>query len=244
VYGSKYKKDTHNWERLLFESCTLWCPSIKVPEMRLVKALMHMAKVGFDYTPQNASLEGQILLSMPAMRDDRFARSVIYICAHSAEGAMGLVLNKPVEDMSFLDLIDKLDLSQGEPILINKHDAARMPVFHGGPVEMERGFVLHSNDFNLGPSTLSIKNGICLTATLDILRAIASGHGPHSSLTALGYSGWGPGQLENEIKSNGWLVAPTDPQLIFSRDIEHKYHHGLSLLGIQEHQLSHEIGNA
>ena len=155
-------------------------------------------------------LDGQMLIAMPAMLDDRFARSLIYICAHSSEGAMGIVVNHPAPNINFSDLLVKLDV-------IPAADAIRLPtraevikVMRGGPVETERGFVLHSADFFIENSTLPIDEGICLTATLDILKAIARGAGPVSAILALGYAGWAPGQLESEIQGNGWLHCPPD----------------------------------
>jgi putative transcriptional regulator len=153
-------------------------------------------------------LDGQLLVAMPGMMDERFHRSVIYVCAHSAEGAMGIVVNRPAPDLSLPDLLVQLDI-------IPKADAIRLPdrvermqVLMGGPVETSRGFVLHTPDFFLEQSTLPIDDGICLTATVDILRAIASGSGPNNALLALGYAGWGAGQLESEIQGNGWLNCP------------------------------------
>src|SRR6202046_5588459 len=150
-------------------------------------------------------LDGQMLIAMPAMGDERFARSLIYICAHSSEGAMGIVVNHPAPNINFSDLLVKLDV-------IPAADAIRLPtraevvkVMRGGPVETERGFVLHSPDFFIENSTLPIDEGVCLTATLDILKAIARGAGPVSAILALGYAGWAAGQLESAIHGQGWL---------------------------------------
>ena len=189
-------------------------------------------------------LDGQMLIAMPAMLDDRFARSLIYICAHSSEGAMGIVVNHPAPNINFSDLLVKLDV-------IPPADAIRLPtraevikVMRGGPVETERGFVLHSADFFIENSTLPIDEGICLTATLDILKAIARGAGPVSAILALGYAGWAPGQLESEIQGNGWLHCPPDSELIFGPDTGGKYDKALKKIGIDLGMLSSEAGHA
>ena len=189
-------------------------------------------------------LDGQMLIAMPAMLDDRFSRSLIYICAHSSEGAMGIVVNHPAPNINFSDLLVKLDV-------IPPADAIRLPdraevvkVMRGGPVETERGFVLHSADFYIENSTLPIDEGICLTATLDILKAIARGTGPASAILALGYAGWAPGQLESEIQGNGWLHCSPDSELIFGTDIGSKYEKALKKIGIDLGMLSSEAGHA
>jgi putative transcriptional regulator len=189
-------------------------------------------------------LDGQMLIAMPAMLDDRFARSLIYVCAHSAEGAMGIVVNHPAPNISFSELLVKLDV-------IPAADAIRLPpragvvkVMRGGPVETERGFVLHSADFFIENSTLPIDDGICLTATLDILKAIARGDGPASAILALGYAGWAPGQLESEIQGNGWLHCTPDSDLIFGADAGGKYEKALKKIGIDLGMLSNEAGHA
>src|ERR1700685_4229801 len=189
-------------------------------------------------------LDGQMLIAMPAMLDDRFARSLIYVCAHSSEGAMGIVVNHPAPNINFSDLLVKLHF-------IPAADAIRLPtraevvkVMRGGPVETERGFVLHSADFFIENSTLPIDEGICLTATLDILKAIARGAGPKSAVLALGYAGWGPGQLETEIHQNGWLHCVADRELIFGADTEAKYALALKKIGVELGMLSSEAGHA
>ena len=187
-------------------------------------------------------LDGQILVAMPTIQDDRFARTVIYMCAHSAEGAMGIVINKPAPNVKFHDLLEQLDVipkETGEPIRIPP-----IPVLKGGPVETQRGFVLHSADFFIKDSTLSIDQGICLTATLDILKAMARGEGPMSALLALGYAGWAPGQLESEIQANGWLNCAADDGLIFGSTPEAKYETALRKIGIDPAQLSADAGHA
>jgi putative transcriptional regulator len=188
-------------------------------------------------------LDGQMLIATPTMSDDRFSRSVIYVCAHSSEGAMGIVVNQPAANIKFPDLLVQLDvIPEKDLIEIKSHDEIR--VLKGGPVETGRGFVLHSADFFIENSTLPIDDGICLTATLDILKAIAKGEGPEKSVLALGYAGWAPGQLENEIQRNGWLHCPADPELIFGADTERKYVKALGKIGIDLGKLSSEVGHA
>src|ERR671916_66910 len=165
--------------------------------------------------PKPGYLDGQLLVAMPGMVDERFARSVIYLCAHSAEGAMGIVVNKPAADLNFPDLLVQLDIIPEADLIQLPQRVGRMQVLMGGPVETSRGFVLHSPDFFIDQSTLPIDEGICLTATIDILRAIAKGEGPQKAVLALGYAGWSAGQLESEIQRNGWLHCPADPGLIF-----------------------------
>ena len=158
-------------------------------------------------------LDGQILVAMPTIRDDRFSRTVIYLCAHSSEGAMGIVINQPAPHIDFGDLLVQLDVIPDNKLIELPLRAGEVKVLKGGPVETGRGFVLHSADFFIENSTLPIDNGICLTATLDILKAIARGQGPQSAVLALGYAGWAPGQLESEIHANGWLNCEADPEL-------------------------------
>jgi putative transcriptional regulator len=189
-------------------------------------------------------LDGQMLIAMPAMLDDRFARSLIYICAHSAEGAMGIIVNHPAPNINFSDLLVKLDVIPAADVIQLPSRAEIVKVMRGGPVETERGFVLHSADFFIENSTLPIDDGICLTATLDILKAIARGDGPVSAILALGYAGWAPGQLENEIQGNGWLHCPPDLDLIFGTDIGNKYDKALKKIGIDLGMLSSEAGHA
>ena len=189
-------------------------------------------------------LDGMMLIAMPAMRDERFLRSVIYVCAHSSEGAMGIVVNHPAPNISFSDLLVKLDVIPAADRIQLPTRAGGVKVMRGGPVETERGFVLHSADFFIDNSTLPIDEGICLTATLDILKAIARGKGPESAVLALGYAGWAAGQLENEIQENGWLHCPADPELIFGPDTEGKYGKALRKIGIDPGMLSSESGHA
>lgn len=187
-------------------------------------------------------LTNQFLVAMPGMRDGRFARAVIYVCAHSDEGAMGLIINQ-VQPMPFSDILVQLGV-------INETDAIRLPVpardfkvRNGGPVDRSRGFVLHTADYRV-QSSVTLTEALCLTATVDILRAILSGSGPRSALMALGYSGWGAGQVENEISENSWLTCPASPDLLFDPDIDGKYDRVLSTLGINPAFLSDVAGHA
>jgi putative transcriptional regulator len=178
------------------------------------------------------------------MGDERFARPVIYICAHSTEGAMGIVVNQPASDVSFADLLVQLKVVPAEDLIQLPTAAGGIKVLKGGPVDTQRGFVLHSSDFFIENSTLPIDEGICLTATLDILKAIARGNGPKAAILALGYAGWEPGQLENEIQRNGWLHCAADLELIFGADTNGKYQRALRKIGVDLGMLSSEAGHA
>ena len=189
-------------------------------------------------------LEGQLLVAMPTMTDRRFQRSVIYMCAHSKDGAMGLIINQRAPKISFSSLLQQLDvLDSRKPaeMPLELHD---MDVHIGGPVETGRGFVLHSADYHSADSTLQIDTGISLTATIDILRAMATGVGPDRALLALGYAGWSAGQLEAEIHANGWLNCPADNDLVFDPDLERKYTRAIGKIGIDLTHLSSEAGHA
>ncbi len=189
-------------------------------------------------------LDGQMLIAMPNIGDPRFERSVIYLCAHSAEGAMGIVVNKTAGDISFADLLERLEIvATGDKIELSSQ-AMNMPVQMGGPVETGRGFVLHTSDYFSSDCTLPIDDGVGLTATIEVLRAIASDQGPRQALLALGYSGWGPGQLESEIQSNGWLHCKADEALIFTSDLEAKYEMAMSRIGVDPALLSMDAGHA
>ena len=190
------------------------------------------------------TLEGQFLIAMPSMADSRFEHSVVYMCSHSDQGAMGLVVNQVARHLSLEELLIQLDIVNDDSAIKLPPSVRDMNVHKGGPVEVERGFVLHSDDFMLNQSTLSIDNGICLTATLEILRAMAQGGGPSKAMLALGYAGWAPGQLENEIQSNGWLTAPADPTILFDDDPEGKWRRALGSLGIDPAMLFSEAGHA
>jgi putative transcriptional regulator len=181
---------------------------------------------------------------MPSMRDERFARTLIYMCAHSSEGAMGIVVNQPAPDINFPDLLVKLDVIPAAERIQLPRRAGTIKVLKGGPVETQRGFVLHSADFFIENSTLPIDEGICLTATLDILKAIARDEGPASAVLALGYAGWAPGQLETEIQHNGWLHCTADPDLVFGTDTGGKYEKAMGKLGVDLGMLSSEAGHA
>ena len=200
------------------------------------KAQRRAAKRGY--------LDGQMLVAMPAMGDERFARAVIYVCAHSSEGAMGIIVNQPAAHISFPDLLVQLDVIPAADLIQLPRRAGGVKVLKGGPVDTQRGFVLHSSDFFIENSTLPIDEGVCLTATLDILKAIARGDGPRSAILALGYAGWAPGQLENEIQHNGWLHCAADPELIFGQDTGGKYEKALKKIGIDLGMLSSEAGHA
>jgi putative transcriptional regulator len=189
-------------------------------------------------------LDGQFLLAMPGMSDQRFARSVVYMCAHSAEGAMGLIINQPARKITFPDLLEQLELFKPDELIRLPDPAETLQVLKGGPVETGRGFVLHSSDFFIDNSTLTIDDAVSLTATVDILRAIARGDGPQQAVLALGYAGWSAGQLENEIQQNGWLNVPADPSLLFDRDVESKWGRAVRLLGIDPAMLSGQAGHA
>jgi putative transcriptional regulator len=189
-------------------------------------------------------LDGQLLIAMPVMDDERFARSVIYLCAHSSEGAMGIIVNRPAGSIDFPQLLVQLDIINKAEQIKLPGSAEDMKVMKGGPVDTGRGFVLHSSDFFIKDATLPIDDGICLTATLDILKAIAAGAGPKHAILALGYAGWAPGQLESEIQHNGWLHCPADPDLIFGDDVDEKYQRALDKIGIDLAMLSNEAGHA
>jgi putative transcriptional regulator len=188
-------------------------------------------------------LDGQIIVAMPSLVEP-FARSVVYICAHSSEGAMGLIVNQPAPDMKFPDLLVQLDIIASNDVIVLPERAQDIRVLRGGPVDAGRGFVLHSDDFRIENSTLPLDTGICLTATIDILRAIARGEGPNVAMLALGYAGWAAGQLENEIRENGWLHCPPDLDLIFDRDLAGKYDRAMRKIGINPAMLSDEAGHA
>jgi putative transcriptional regulator len=189
-------------------------------------------------------LDGQLLIAMPSMLDQRFARSVIYLCAHSEDGAMGIVVNQPARVRNFPDLLVQLQVIAPQERISLPSRAEDIQVLSGGPVQTDRGFVLHSPDFFLDNSTLPIDDGVSLTATIDILRAIAAGHGPDRALLALGYAGWDAGQLEEEIQRNGWLNCPSDPALLFDRDLETKYARALRSIGVDPERLSTNAGHA
>lgn len=182
-------------------------------------------------------LTGKFLVAMPGMGDPRFDKSVILICAHSEDGAMGLIVNKPVEEVTFAGLLDHLNIPTAP-------EGREIAVHFGGPVERGRGFVLHSRDYRGGAATMKIEGGYGMTATLDVLEALARGDGPHHALLALGYSGWGPGQLESEIARNDWLTSDADAALVFAKDDAAKWAGALRGMGIDPLSLSSKAGRA
>ncbi|MFP4273392.1 MAG: YqgE/AlgH family protein [Paracoccaceae bacterium] len=186
---------------------------------------------------QATPLTGQLLIAMPGMADPRFEHAVVFVCAHSEEGAMGLIVNKPTEDVTLTDLLDQLSIE-------TLPDARRLKVHFGGPVEAGRGFVLHSPDYQSSISSLQVDDRFCMTATLDVLEEFARGAGPRQALMALGYAGWGPGQLEAELAQNGWLTCDADPALVFSTDDAGKWQAALRLLGVDALMLSGSGGRA
>lgn len=189
-------------------------------------------------------LEGQMLIAMPGIGDPRFEKTVIYMCAHSADGAMGIVVNKEADNITFPDLLERLEIiPEGDQIRLPS-ELQEMPVQIGGPVETGRGFVLHTTDYYVNDSTLSVHHGIGLTATLDVLKAIAGGTGPKKAMLALGYAGWGPGQLEGEIQDNGWLHCDADDELVFDSILDERYTQALAKIGVDPALLSSSAGHA
>ena len=182
-------------------------------------------------------LTSNLLIAMPGMGDSRFDRSVIFVCAHSAEGAMGLIVNKPAPDLQFRDLMEQLGIAGGP-------ESIRLPIHVGGPVEHGRGFVLHSSDNRSPGSTLGVSDAFGMTATLQILEDIARGSGPRSALLALGYAGWGPGQLEDEIQRNGWLTCHASEALVFDTPDHEKWSAALGEIGVDARLLSSSGGRA
>src|ERR1700732_1124757 len=211
-------------------------PDPRAPPLAKSRASGKGVKRGF--------LDGQMLIAMPSMGEERFARAVIYMCAHSADGAMGIIVNQPAAHISFSDLLVQLEVLPAADLIQLPQQAGGVKVLKGGPVDTQRGFVLHSADFFIENSTLPIDEGICLTATLDILKAIARGEGPLSAVLALGYAGWAPGQLETEIHQNGWLHCAADLELIFGADNEGTHALALKKIGVEVGMLSSEAGHA
>ena len=214
------------------------------PEGKKPKTIRRRAAGSGDNPAGRGYLDGQILIAMPVMDDPRFERSVIYLCAHSSEGAMGIIVNRPAGSIDFPGLLVQLDIIKKDDQIKLPENAESMKVLKGGPVETGRGFVLHSSDFFIDNATLRIDNDICLTATIDILKAIAKGAGPKHALLALGYAGWRPGQLEAEIQDNGWLHCDADPELVFGGDVDDKYARALRKIGIDPGMLSNDAGHA
>ena len=214
------------------------------PEGKTPKIVGRQAAGVGDNASERGYLDGQLLIAMPVMGDPRFERSVIYLCAHSSEGAMGIIVNRPAGSIDFPELLVQLDIIKKSDQIKLPENAETMKVLKGGPVDTGRGFVLHSSDFFIKDATLNIDDGICLTATLDILKAIAQGQGPRSAVLALGYAGWAPGQLEKEITENGWLNCDADPEVIFGADTDGKYQQAMRKIGIDLGKLSSEAGHA
>ena len=187
------------------------------------------------------NLTNQSLIAMPGMADDNFSRTVVYLCEHSKNGALGLVINRPT-DITLKSLFEKVELS------LDRDELAQQPVFFGGPVQTERGFVLHEKtgtEQSPYTSTLSIAGGgLEMTTSKDVLEALANGAGPRRLMVTLGYSGWSAGQLEEEIGRNGWLTVDADPKVIFDTPVEERYQRALSLLGFDPLMLSQEAGHA
>ncbi len=188
-------------------------------------------------TSDAMNLEGKLLIAMPGMGDPRFDKAVIFICAHGDDGTLGLIVNKPTPDLKFARLLEQLDLNVQSP-------KADIDVHFGGPVENGRGFVLHSADYASNTSTLQVNDVFGMTATLDVLEDIANGDGPADALLALGYAGWGPGQLQDEILQNGWLTADADQALVFNKDDDGKWSAALATLGVDALMLSADAGRA
>jgi putative transcriptional regulator len=181
-------------------------------------------------------LTGNLLIAMPAIGDARFTQTVIYLCAHTQEGAMGIVVNRPLVEPSFADLLRQLEIAPAPP-------ARSIGLFSGGPVENARGFVLHTTDWT-SDASLTVDAGLSLTASLDVLKAIAGGGGPRECILALGYAGWGPGQLDAEIGNNVWLSAPADEALVFGAGHDTKWQRALAKLHIDPLMLSSAAGHA
>ena len=188
------------------------------------------------------SLEGQFLVAMPDMADERFSESVILVVGHGAEGAMGLVVNHELANLTFADILDELDLGDPDAVIRLPDSIRQRAVMRGGPVEKGRGFVLHSGDYHSG-NTYKVTEEIGLTATLDVLKAMAFGPAPKRSLFALGCCGWSAGQLEDEITANGWLTVPFNRELIFDVPVEKRYEHALASLHITRATLSTDAGH-
>ncbi len=190
--------------------------------------------------PNPINLTNQFLIAMPGMKDGNFAGTVVYLCEHNDKGALGLVINRPI-DINLKHLFEKVDLSLERP------DLASRPVFFGGPVQTERGFVLHESlDAEGGHynSTLKVADGLEMTTSRDVLEALSNGAGPRNVFITLGYSGWGAGQLEEELSRNGWLTVDAKPDIIFNTPVEQRYDQALSLLGIDRNFLMGEAGHA
>lgn len=193
---------------------------------------------------QNFLLRGQLLVASPGIGDQRFERTVIYICAHSQEGAMGLVINKPAADIIFADLLKQLNLLPKDNSIVVPPSVNAMTVLRGGPVETSRGFVLHADDPRSTFGSVTVSETVRLSASIDILQAIARDEGPQEAIFALGYAGWSAGQLENEMQENGWILCPARHDILFDHDYDTKYQRALSLIGVDPAMLSPVAGHA
>ncbi len=189
-------------------------------------------------------LEGHFLIAMPNIGDPRFERAVIYMCAHTGQGAMGLIINHRARGLDFATLLEQLGILSGEEQIRLPETLRAKPVLIGGPVEPARGFVLHSADYHLPDGTLNVTGSIALTATMDILQAMAAGAGPSQALLALGYAGWSAGQLEAELAANGWLTCEADEDILFDTPMEERYEKALARLGVDLGNLSPGAGHA
>ncbi|MDC7682223.1 YqgE/AlgH family protein [Asticcacaulis sp. BYS171W] len=196
---------------------------------------------------ETATLQGRLLVAMPGLDDPNFDHSVIYLCQHDEESAMGIILNQPIAGLSFGRMMEELGIE------ITDDRQTEHSIYNGGPVQNDRGFVLHSLDYfidditlplNVDPEALEVRRGVGLTVSRDILVDLSRGTGPSKSLIALGYAGWGAGQLEAEIRDNAWLVAPASHEILFSHDPEHIWQSALKTLGIAPEHLSHLSGKA
>lgn len=185
----------------------------------------------------SGDLSGKLLIAMPGMGDLRFEQSVIFMCAHSAEGAMGLIINKPAQDVTLGDVLGQLDIKVSQEV-------QRLQVHIGGPVETTRGFVLHTQDFQSDLQTLNVDADFAMTGTLDVLEGIGTATGPSRSQLMLGYAGWGAGQLENEIRHNGWLICDPSVELVFDTDDTQKWSQALDSIGVSPLTLSTTAGRA
>jgi len=190
-----------------------------------------------QHSDDRLDLTGKLLIAMPAMSDPRFARSVVFMCAHSEDGAMGLIINKPATDLSLRGLLQQVSVDVVP-------DLADRPVHFGGPVEHARGFVLHSGEYQSRVTTLPLSGPFGMTATVDVLEDLGAGHGPDRAIVALGYAGWGPGQLEGEIAQNGWLTVDATPDLVFGTPDTGKWEAALRYLGVDALALSSAAGRA
>ena len=182
------------------------------------------------------NLTGQLLISMPSLNDERFFKTVIYLCAHSKDGAMGIIINKKIDYDLYPDLLQQLGIDKP---LGNK----KLFIRYGGPVESGRGFILHSDEI-MKKDTLSIEKGVALTSTAEFFEDLSEDKGPRNSILALGYAGWSPGQLENEILSNSWMTLQTDSSFLFDDEVSNKWLNAYKLLGIDPNKLSYQSGRA